>query len=422
MTRGGQVLGGEQEGGLSGASLWGLGAAAGLEHRDLNVRLVDVDPAGPFAAERLADELVWPDGEPRVALRGGGRLVPRLVRSGPGVELPEGGDWRLSPGADGSLSGLRAESVPEVPLGAGRSRVAVEAAGVNFHDVLVGMRLVDEEQPLGGEVCGRVVELGSGVSGLSVGERVLGFAAGAFGPEVVTRAELLALAPAGHTAGELATVPVAYVTAELAYRFAGLRSGSRVLIHAGTGGVGQAAIRLARAAGYEVYSTASAPKQEYLRSLGVRWVFDSRDVGFGEGVLAATAGEGVDLVLNSLTGAGFVEAGLGCLREGGCFVELGKRGIWSAAEVAELRPEVRYWVLGVDRLGREDPGRLGSVLRDVWAAWVRESWSRFRSAGGRCWKREGRWRRCGRRVTWGRTCCCRRRWRGGVCVETGVTW
>ena len=365
VTRGGQVLGGERGGALSGASLWGMGAAAGLEHRDLNVRLVDVDPAGPFTAERLADELVWPDGEPRVALRGGERRVPRLVRSAGRPEVPEDGGWRLSPGAEGSLSGLRAEAVPEAPLGAGEVRVAVEAAGVNFLDVMLGMGLLEEELLLGGEVCGRVVELGSGVSGLSVGDRVVGFAAGAFGPEAVTRAELLAVAPAGHTAGELATVPVAYVTAELAYRFAGLPAGSRVLIHAGTGGVGQAAIRLARAAGHEVYSTASAPKQEYLRSLGVRWVFDSRDVGFGEGVLAATGGEGVDLVLNSLTGAGFVEAGLGCLREGGCFVELGKRGIWSAAEVAGLRPEVRYWVLGVDRLGREDPGRLGSVLRDV---------------------------------------------------------
>ena len=192
-----------------------------------------------------------------------------------------------------------------------------------------------------------------------------GFAPGAFGPEVITRADCVVPPPPGHSAPELATVPVASVTAELAFADSGLGTGARVLIHAGTGGVGHAAIRRAQAAGLEVYATASAPKQEYLRSLGVRRVFDSRTTAFGEEILQATGGAGVAMVLNSLSGEGFIEASLSCLAPGGSFVELGKRNIRSVAEMAADRPDVRYRILALDRLMREEPHRLGQVLRSV---------------------------------------------------------
>ena len=243
--------------------------------------------------------------------------------------------------------------------------MAVEASGLNFLDVMSGMGLVEVDAPLGGEFCGRVVELGAEVEEFSEGERVVGFGAGAFGPELVTRAELLARAPGGHSASALATVPVAFVTAALAFEWAGLKAGDAVLVHAGSGGVGHAAIQWARAAGLEVVATASAGKREHVRGLGVSEVFDSRSVGFGEEVLAATGGAGVRMVLNSLTGEGFIEASLSCLSEGGRFVELGKRGIWGEEEMFSARPDVGYWVLAVDRLLAEDPGRVGSVLRGV---------------------------------------------------------
>ena len=129
--------------------------------------------------------------------------------------------------------------------------------------------------------------------------------------------------------------------------------------------MGQAAIQLAHAAGYEVYATASAPKREHLRALGVAGAFDSRDTRFGAEVREATGGRGVALVLNSLTGEGFVEASLSCLADGGRFVELGKRGIRSAEEMAAVRPDVRYRILALDRLASGEPARLGSVLRAV---------------------------------------------------------
>ena len=365
VTRGGQVVGRERPGTLSGATLWGFAAVVGLEHGDLNPRLLDLDPGAPPSAAVLTDELLYPDRENRIAWREGKRLVARLVRAAKRGRFPEGGNWRFGPDPAGGLDRLRVEEIPSASLGADELRVEIEASGVNFLDVMLGMGLVDAVRTLGAELCGRVVEVGPEVSGVSVGDRVVGFASGAFGPEVVTRAVFVVPAPPELSSCELATVPVAFVTAALAFEFAELVRGDRVLIHAGTGGVGQAAIQLARAAGLEVFATASSAKQEHLRSLGVAGVFDSRDPGFGAGVMEATGGSGVDMVLNSLTGEGFIEASLSCLARRGRFVEIGKRGIWSEEAMVSARPDVQYWILALDRLLVEESQRVGSMLRGV---------------------------------------------------------
>ena len=140
-----------------------------------------------------------------------------------------------------------------------------------------------------------------------------------------------------------------------------------MLIHAGSGGVGLAAIQLAQAAGAEVFATASAPKQAYLRSLGVEHIYDSRQTKFGEEILADTGGEGIHVVLNSLTSEGFIDASLACLAEGGRFVELARRDILSYEEMAELRPDVKYDILELDVLKKTEPEWVGEVLREVMA-------------------------------------------------------
>ena len=177
----------------------------------------------------------------------------------------------------------------------------------------------------------------------------------------------MAPAPPGMSASALATIPSAFVSAALSYRFSGLKAGERVLIHAGAGGVGLAAIQLAQAAGAEVFATASAPKQAYLRSLGVEHIFDSRQTRFAEEILEATAGEGVHVVLNSLTSEGFIDASLSCLAHGGRFVEMARRDILSVEEMAALRPDVAYSILELDVMKKTVPGEVGVVLREVMA-------------------------------------------------------
>ena len=353
---------------LAGTTLWGFGKAVSREAPYLQPKMIDLDPVLPLPSDRLVDELLYPDEESHVAYRSGRRLAARLVRSGKGrsrLSVPEEGGWRLFPTSGEGLEGLHPEDIDPRPLEKGQVRVAVEAAGLNFSDVLISMGAVEMDPMLGDEFCGRITEVGPGVSGFGVGDRVLGLGIGTFGPEAITNSEMVAPAPSGYPAAALATIPTSFVSAELAYQISGLNPGDRVLIHTASGGVGLAAIQMARAAGAEVYATASSPKQDYLRSMGIAHIFDSRSTAFAKEVLEATEGAGVSVVLNSLTGPGFIEASLECLAPAGRFVELGRRDIWTEDKMAEVRPDVAYSVLQVDQLKRHDPAVAGESLRRV---------------------------------------------------------
>jgi myxalamid-type polyketide synthase MxaB len=342
-------------------SLWGMGRTIAAEQVDC--RLIDAVDA---PARLLADLMLDAGGEREVALRGGRRFVPRLTRAADGLLPPEAGDYRLNIRRRGALENLTLEPI-EVPApGPGEVRLRVEAGGVNFRDLLnVLGAYPGDPGPLGGEAAGVVTQVGPGVEHLSVGDSVFGFAAHAFATACTTPALLLRRRPEGLSAAAAATVPVAFATAELAFRLVGLKAGERVLIHAAAGGVGLAAVRLAQRAGAEVFATTGAAKQRYLRALGVRYVYDSRSTAFGEQIRADTDGVGVDVVLNSLTGAGFIEASLRALGRSGQFVEIGKRDIWPADRMARVRPDIAYHVLALDEWLVERPAEVASVLTDL---------------------------------------------------------
>ena len=364
LTRGAQVLECERAGKLVGATLWGFGKVLAREAPHMQPKMIDLDPEPTAPPVDLANELLYPDTENQIVHRGRRRRVARLVRAGEGTEriiLPEEPGWMLGVGEDGAIADLQ---VKPTPLESKKIRVDVEAAGLNFWDVFAALGLIDEKF-LGTEFCGRILEVGSEVSSVAVDDRVVGLAFGTFGPEVVTRAELLAPAPPDLSATALASMPTVFVSVALSYELAGLKAGDRVLIHAGAGGVGLAAIQWAQAAGAEVFATASAPKQAYLRSLGVKHVFDSRQTKFGEEILEATDGAGVDVVLNSLTAEGFIDASLACLAHGGRFVELAARDILSEEEMAAVRPDVAYYIVNLHAMKGDDPARPGALLRDV---------------------------------------------------------
>ncbi len=367
VTRGAQILDRERHGTPAGATLWGFGKVLAREAPQLIPRMIDIDPEGPTDYSVLIGEMLWPDGENHIAWRGDRRRVARLVQAGAGsprMSFPVEGGWRLSAGTEGTLDALGLESVPERSLQPGEVRIAVEAAGLNFRDVLRAMGVLDTGE-LGRELCGRVVGAGAKVSHVAVGDRVVGLAFGSFAAEVVTPAELVVPAPSGIPFAALAGVPTAFASAGLSFELAGLAAGERILIHSGAGGVGLAAIGLAQAVGARIFATCSVPKQDHLRSLGVEAVYDSRTLAFAEAVLEATDGAGVDVVLNSLTGEGFIEASLSCLARGGRFVELGVREIWSEQAMTTARPDVAYSVLRLDEIKERDPVRAGSVLADV---------------------------------------------------------
>ena len=369
LTRGAQILERERGGSLAGAVLWGFGKAVDREATHLRPRMIDLDPASMAPMPDLANELLYPDPESHIAFRRGRRQVARLVRAGDGrgrLVLPEQADWVLAPDQGGTFDRPSVQPLPARALETQEVRVGVDAAGLNFWDVFRSLGFI-REGLLGREMCGRILETGTDVRGVSVGDRVAGLGFGAFGPQMITRKELVTPAPEGYSVSELATMPSAFVSAALSFELSELEAEERVLIHAGAGGVGLAAIQLVQAAGAEFFVTASAPKQAYLRSLGVSRVYDSRSTEFAGRILEATGGEGVDIVLNSLTSEGFIDASLSCLRQGGRFVELARRDILSEEEMAALRPDVAYDILELDVLKKTDPAWIGRVLSDIMA-------------------------------------------------------
>nr|WP_275883819.1 type I polyketide synthase [Streptomyces sp. FXJ1.172]WEO93665.1 SDR family NAD(P)-dependent oxidoreductase [Streptomyces sp. FXJ1.172] len=361
---------------LSASAVCGLVRSAQSEHPG-RLLLVDVDPTTGLDADRDADvetvlAAVTGAGEPETWIRPGtdtgapeafGR---RLVRAGEReVLLPAGPGWRLEVGESGDLDSVGVVDAPESGAGllAGQVRVGLRASGVNFRDVLVGLGMVADGRVLGGEGAGVVLEVGPGVEGLAVGQAVMGLVPG-WGPVSVVDQRLVTAVPRGWSFEEAAAIPVVFLTALYGLRdLAGVRAGQRVLIHAGTGGVGMAAVQLARAWGLEVFATASPVKQDTLRAMGIDddHIASSRDLEFGERFLAATGGEGVDVVLNSLAGE-FNDVSLSLLPRGGRFVEMGKTDIRQADEVARSWPGVVYQAFDVMDAGMP---RIAEMLAEI---------------------------------------------------------
>ncbi len=368
LTRGAQAVAPGTLVAPMAASLWGLGKALRLEHPELRTVCIDLDPqAGTGEVDALLAELADSGAEGERALRSGTRHVARLVRLPrplPVVPNPNTAPWRLVPAQPGSLERLVRTPHARGAPGPGEVGIAVEATGLNFKDVLNVLGLYPGNPgPLGGECAGRVAALGAGVTHLAVGDPVLALASGSFASHAVTRAEFVHRRPPGMGAAEGASFAIAYLTAEFCLsHLAGLRAGQRVLIHAAAGGVGLAAVRVAQRAGAEVIATAGSPaKRALLHSIGVAHVFDSRSAAFAEPLLALTGGRGVDVVLNSLAGE-LIAPTFSVLARGGCFLEIGKRGIKSTDEVAALNREIRYHIVDWGDTAVREPALIGAML------------------------------------------------------------
>jgi NADPH:quinone reductase-like Zn-dependent oxidoreductase/NAD(P)-dependent dehydrogenase (short-subunit alcohol dehydrogenase family)/acyl carrier protein len=273
--------------------------------------------------------------------------------------LPSG-QWRMAVGGGGTLEDLVVRPLPRAELGAGQVRVAVAAVGVNFRDVLVALGMYPGGGELGVEGAGVIVEVGPGVQALSVGDAVLGLL-GVVGSEAVVDARLVTAVPAAWSLPQAAGVPVVFLTALYGLSvLAGVRAGDKVLVHAATGGVGMAAVQLARHWGAEVFATASRGKWDTLRAMGFDddHIGDTRTVEFEAKFLATTGGAGVDVVLNSLAGE-FLDASLRLLVGGGRFIEMGKTDL---RDPESMPADVTYRAFDLMEAG---PDHIASMLSDL---------------------------------------------------------
>ncbi|MFI1973432.1 SDR family NAD(P)-dependent oxidoreductase, partial [Streptomyces cinnamoneus] len=325
------------------AAVWGLARSAQSENPG---RFVLADLDGTPASHAALPAALAVD-EPQVAVRGAEVLVPRLARAASGDALtPADGPWRIDCPERGTLANVTVVPFPEyaAELGVGQVRIAVRAAGVNFRDVLIALGMYPGEAVMGGEAAGVVTEVAPDVTGLAVGDRVMGMVEKAFGPVAVADRRLVARMPDDWSFEHAASTPAVFLTAYYALRdLAELRPGQKILVHAGAGGVGMAAIQLARHLGAEVFATASPAKWDALRELGLDddHIASSRDLDFEAKFLISTDGAGVDVVLDSLARE-FVDASLRLMPRGGRFLEMGKADVRDPEQVAAEHPGVVY--------------------------------------------------------------------------------
>nr|WP_255360281.1 type I polyketide synthase [Nocardia sp. BMG51109] len=307
--------------------------------------LVDVDDDDRSWAAVPAAAMT---GETEVALRGGALSAPRLARRDATrrpLVPPAAAEWRLDIPNKGTIDNIRfVQPSGSGELASGQVRVGIRAAGLNFRDVLIALDMYPGDALLGSEGAGIVLEVGSAVTNLAPGDRVMGMFTGAFGPVAVTDHRMLCRMPGDWSFAVAASAPIIFLTAYYGLvDLAGLRSGESVLVHAAAGGVGMAATQIAQHLGATVFGTAGPAKWSYLRDNGLPddHVASSRTTEFKDAFLALTGGHGVDVILNSLAYE-LVDASFDTLAPGGRFIEIGKTDIRDPGQLGERYPGILY--------------------------------------------------------------------------------
>ncbi len=366
---------------VSHSMLWGLGRVIALEQPDIGGFRIDLPPQPePDETTLVEHELMAGSDEDQIAYRSGQRYVARFVRgrweadddANERVQPAAGQPYRLRTTQPGVLERLTLQPIDRKPPGPGEVEIEVETAGLNFIDVMKAMGIYPGMDPssiqLGGECSGKIVAIGDGVKKVSVGQAVIASAPSTFATHVTTRAEFVTAKPEHLTFDAAATIPAVFMTVYWALHHIGrLQPGERILIHSATGGTGLAAIQYARAVGAEVFATAgNEEKRSFLRSMGIFHVMDSRSLAFADQIMVKTNGQGVDVVLNSLTGEALIRS-LEILAPYGRFLEIGKKDIYENTRLAMLpfRKAISYTSIDLAAMGELRPQLYGTLLQDV---------------------------------------------------------
>ncbi|MFC7671602.1 sulfolipid-1 biosynthesis phthioceranic/hydroxyphthioceranic acid synthase [Mycolicibacterium sp. GCM10028919] len=379
VTRGAQsVLSGEVPH-LAQGGVRGLVRVLGMEQPSMRPTQIDVDDTTD--AESIAAELLSGSDEDETAWREGQYYAARLnvtplqaEERHTTVVHPERDGMRLQIRTPGDLQSAELVSYERTAPGPGQIEVAVSASNLNFADVLVAYGRYPSFEgrmpQLGADFAGVVTAVGAGVTDHQIGDRVAGISAtGAWCTFVTCDANLAVRIPEDLPDATAAAVPSAHATAWYSlHDLARITAGDKVLIHSATGGVGQAAVAIAQAAGAQIYATAGSPeRRKMLNDMGIDHVYDSRTVEFADQIRRDTDGYGVDIVLNSLPGAA-QRAGLELLTFGGRFVEIGKRDIYGDTKMGlfPFRRNLSFYAVDLALLTLVTPDTLRSLLETIY--------------------------------------------------------
>jgi thioester reductase-like protein len=375
------VLLGDRSDGISSAPIIGVMRVANNEMPAYGWRLIDLDAKYESdEIQNITREIVFPDGELEIAYRGGRRYVNRLqnvkVESLPIKQkqagVSKGGAdlaFRLQFEAPGSLTNLSINQTTRRDPEADEIEVQVKAGGINFRDVMKTLGMYPGNPRdltwLGDDFAGTVLSVGANVQNFKPGDAVSGMALYAFRSHLNVNHRAVFKIPAGMTFEEAASLPTVFLTAYYAIvHLAQMRAGEKILIHAGTGGVGQAAIQVAKDIGLEIYATAGTPeKRTFLKEQGIQHIFDSRSLDFAEEILRVTNGRGVDAVLNSLAGD-FIPKNFSVLAPFGRYLEIGKVDVYNNSKIGleALRNNISVHIIDLAQLMEHRPYEFAEML------------------------------------------------------------
>ncbi|WP_293122317.1 SDR family NAD(P)-dependent oxidoreductase [Moorena sp. SIO4G3] len=362
-------------------SLWALGQVIANEHPELKCKRIDYDPniEPTQIADSLEAELLSQEVEDQIAIRQGQRYVARLEQKQQDEQVQP---VQLKLAEYGVIDNLKWEPMERRTPEADEIEIQVATVGLNFRDVLNALGLLKEyyaqhlgitcveQLTFGFECAGTISAVGEEVSQWQVGDKVIAtMVPDGFSSFVTTKATNIIPLPEKMSFPEAATLPLTFLTAYYGLQhLAQIQPGERVLIHAAAGGVGQAAVQIAQLAGAEILATASPSKWDFLKSLGIKHVMNSRTLDFSQEIMELTGGEGVDVVLNSLNGE-YIPKSLEVLAPGGRFVEIGKIGIWETEQVKEKRADISYYPYDLGEVAQEQPGLMGQLSEELTKEW-----------------------------------------------------
>ncbi len=353
----------DQCSGVAASPLVGFLRVANNEFYPRRAYLIDVGTGRTSDnADALLSELTTDHQDLEVAYRGGQRFTNQLgyVRLDelPGRRTPVRKSissypaFRLESRGEGILTNLQWRETARRQLGPDEIEVQVHAGGINFRDVMKALGTYPgnpiDVRWYGDDFAGTVVAVGSNVTQAKIGDRVAGMAPYAFQSYAVVDARLVFRLPDSMTFEQAATLPTVFLTAHYAiHHLARMVAGESILIHGGTGGVGQAAIQIAQQLGLKIFATAgSDEKRQLLREQGVEHVFNSRTLEFADQIKDVTKGYGVDAVLNSLAGD-FIPKSFELLAPYGRFLEIGKMDIYNNSKIGlrQFKDNISYFVI-----------------------------------------------------------------------------
>lgn len=333
-------------------ALSGFWRTATLEHPQWRCRGIDFafENNSNEAIAALADELIGTaEDRSEVRIDEHGRRVRELSLIDLPIRVDDRGGRELSICRRGSLDGLTIKAKSRRKPGTGEIEIRVRLAGLNFRDVLNAMGTYPGNPPLGAECVGVVASVGPGVDDFAVGDRVVAITSDTMADFVTLSVGSVCPIPEGIDDAGLATLPVAFLTASEALEsIAELKAGQSVLIHSAAGGVGMAAVQIARTLGAHVFATASLSKHDFLTQSGVKHVFNSRELGYADAIMNATGDRGVNVILNSL-GEDFVQENLRCLARRGSYVDIALSNETLMKRVRSNRPDVSYTALDLSQ-------------------------------------------------------------------------